>query len=124
MIKLYTLSKLKLYPDRVNMKITIETVNNINGEKNIVIFQGSSSPDLLRLIKNAKAISAWKAEKAAISEGKYYIEFNNGKEEKKYSVKNNYWIYDMYEEKFFRCSILSNLRGYLLDYLFKEGYVL
>lgn len=113
-----------VYANGVTMKVTLETIADNGETKYTVIYQGSASSELLALIKNARTIFFGNIEKSVVLEGSYSIEFFDGKEEKKYSIKNNYWIYDEYKEKFLRCSILSNLRGYLINYIFNTGFSL
>ena len=111
-----------LYSNELIMKITLETFVNTDEKQTIVIYHGSTSSELISTIRRARTIIFGNIEKSAIFEGCYYIEFFDGKEEKKYSIENNYWIYDINKGRYLRCSILSNLRGYLLDYLFNKGY--
>ena len=120
LIILFTFLTITLFANETIMKITLGSRNNTGEKQYTVIYQGTPSSELRNLIKKAKPIIFGNIEKAAISEGEYIIEFLD--ENKKYSVQNNYWIYDEHREFFLRCSILSNLRGYLLDYLFKKGY--
>ena len=120
LILLHLFAVTLVYANGVTLKITIETVSDSGEKMNIIIYQGSPGSELLDLIKNAKPIRTGNVEKAVISEGCYFVEFFDGREEKKYSIQNNYWIYDINNEKFLRCAILSNLRGYLLRYLFSK----
>jgi hypothetical protein len=122
LIILFIFLTITSYANEAIMKITLESRSNTGEKQYTVIYQGTPSPTLHNLIKKAKPIRFGNIEKAAISEGEYIIEFLD--ENKRYSVQNNYWIYDEYRETFLRCSILSNLRGYLLDYLFKKGIAL
>jgi len=111
-----------LYANDSSIKVTLESIISNGEKKYTVIYQGSASSELLGLIKKARPIMfLGSIEKAAIIEGRYIVEFFDGKEEKKYEVTNNYWIYDLNREKFLRCSILSNLRGYLINYLLIKG---
>jgi len=97
-----------LYANESDMKITLESFTN--GEKNItVIYQGSPNSELVRLIKSAKIIESNDIEKAVVFEGVYKVEFFDGKIEKKYSIQNNYWIYDEQEKRFLRCSICTSI---------------
>jgi hypothetical protein len=103
------------------MKITlVPYVSKIKEGKSIVIYNGDLDYKLLGKLKKARP--AILIEKRSIPEGCYIVEFFDGKEEKKYSIKNNYWIYDDNKEKFLRCSMLNILRDHLLDYIFDNGY--
>ncbi|WP_191014205.1 hypothetical protein [Treponema zioleckii] len=59
-------------------------------------------------IKAAKEIPLGKAEKACIDEGVYTIEYLD--DGRKYSVQNDFWLYESKSKKFFRCHILNELR--------------
>jgi hypothetical protein len=124
LLLLFLFSGTIVYANETVLKITLESVTDDGKYTHTVIYQGSASSELLDFIKKARPIRGTNIEKAAITEGRYFIEFFDGKEDKKYSVQNNYWIYDEHRNRFLRCSILSNLRGYLIDYIFNDGYSL
>jgi len=114
-----------LYANESDMKITLESgasSNLVTTEiKHTVIYQGSASPELLGLIKKAiPAIYPGIIENAFVFEGRYIVEFFDGGKEKKYIIINNYWIYDEQEKIILRCSILSNLRWYLINYIRRD----
>jgi hypothetical protein len=110
---LFFLLACESYGSEAHMKITL-----VAEEKSIVIYDGTPRSAIIDPIKKARRVNINALEKAVITEGEYLVELftENGKES--FRIQNNYWVYDETNDRFLRCSILSDLRGYLLNYLF------
>jgi hypothetical protein len=105
----------RIHSEESRMVITLVTEN-----KHVIIYEGSSKTNICEPIQNARKINIGSLEKAAIFEGEYIIEISTDNETKKYQIQNNFWIYNETDDSYLRCSILSELRGYLLNYLFNK----
>lgn len=90
-------------------------------ENDLVFYQGPIKKSIMLLLDKARRPWFIGEEKEAVKEGVYYIEITNGSMLKKYSIQNNYWIYDHDTGKFLRCEMLTELRGQLIQYLLAHG---
>ena len=86
----------------------------------IIFYQGPPKKSIMLLLDDAHTSWFKSPEKAVVAEGEYCIEISDGVLHKKYSVQNNYWIYEYGTDAILRCSILNELRGLLLQYLLKQ----
>jgi hypothetical protein len=108
----------KIYGDDNHMKISLKT-----DEKQIIIYDGVPRTVIMEALRKSRRMLLGSAEKAASIEGEYIIEVVEGNRHTIYSVQNNYWVSDDTNNILLRCSILSDLRGYLLSYLFNKREV-
>lgn len=86
----------------------------------IVFYQGPPKKSIMLLLQDAHTSWFKSPEKAAVEEGEYFIEIYDGVLHRKYSIQNNYWIYDYGTDTIVRCAILNELRGLLLQYLLEQ----
>lgn len=86
----------------------------------IVFYQGPPKKSIILLLEDAHPSWFKRPEKAVVEEGEYCIEISDGSLHKKYSIQNNYWIYDHGTDTILRCAILNELRGLLLQYLLEQ----
>jgi hypothetical protein len=100
------------------MKILVE-----NNKGAIIIYDNRAKQSLLVKIRNSKNISVGEMEKAVINEGHYIIELYNENDEldEIYFIQNDYWISNRNKNIVLRCSILGELRGLLLDYIYENN---
>jgi hypothetical protein len=104
-----------------NESLTMMTVSVENGDTLTVIYEGVPKKSILDSLKKARVISERQAEKAAVIEGIYHLEIQNGSEIQTFSVQNNYWIYDEINKKILRCELLNHLRDMLFIYLYEKN---
>ena len=97
--------------DDIDMKIILENI-----EHSTIIYDGRYNRSIFAKIENAAPTN--NPAKEAIHEGAYIVEFSTGE---RYRIQSNDWVSDENKDRILRCSILANLRGYLLDYLKNTG---
>jgi len=104
------------YSENVTMKIILES-----GDYSVTIYQGKVKKSIEDLLRKAKKIRFGGIEKAVVVEGEYHIEIISGSNTVKYTVQNNFWVYDEVGKKYLRCGILNELREIFISYLFEHG---
>ena len=94
-------------------------VNVTYGDIVTQIYKGKIRIDIRNVIENCKIIEN-NLTKTAVIEGTYYIEIYENNRIKKYEVQNNDWIYDKNNKKYYRCSLIEELRNLYFNYLFRK----
>lgn len=112
---LFILLACENYGEETRMKIILVTE-----EKSIVVYDGTPRSVIIDQIRKARRININVLEKAVVIEGEYIVELFTEHGQESFRIQNNYWIYDETNNRFLRCAILSDLREYLLNYLFMK----
>jgi hypothetical protein len=109
----------KLYANENKMIIKIITWRDMD-QREIVLFEGDYDTNLINKIKKSRVARDRDLTKDVIFEGTYFIYIYENDKITTYSIKSEYLVYNITTDILLKCSIVNELRGYLLFHIYKN----